>query len=443
MSVLEKIKSGLIWSLLARVFGAGSGFLVTALMARILSIEALGIYYLVLNLIRFGSHFVKVGMEISLQKSLGVASTDKNWGTVALHIGAMGSIMAGSAVALLVVMLVAWQPLVSNLLDMPVLLPMLFVVFLLVLFRSVEEVGSAFFRGVHEARIGVFLIDGPRQAVMLILLAFIYWQQVQLSAEQAVHTYFLSSLAAVAFIIFLGARWCRKHEIFTHWPTFAQIKLQGKKDFSLSSPMMLQGIAALINSTFDIWVLGIFSTKEDVAVYGTVVRLVSLIMLVMSVGTMVIPPLMAALYEKKDRIGIERLLQTMTTYSALIIVPMVLLFLAFGKPLLTLMFGEQFESGYSVLCILSIGYGFMALTGCPGWLLQMAGQHRNLMRTSLTVGVLNMMANIFAAQHWGAMGVAVVSASAIMLQELLNIYFAYKKLAIRTWFNPFRRIETV
>ena len=439
--MMEKFKSSILWSFVARGFGAGSGFLITALMTRLLSVETLGTYYLALNIIRFGSHFVKVGMEISLQKLLGVSVTEKNWKLVAAHIASMGTIMTAASAVLLIVMWLGWDVLVTNVLHIPILVPILVTVFFLVVFRAIEELGSAFFRGVHEARIGVFLLDGPRQLVMLILLVIVYFQSKNLSVEQAISTYFISSLSAVLFIIFLLFLWCRKYKIHTYRPTPTDVIKQSKADFSLSSPMMVQGIAALITSTLDIWILGIFSSKEDVAIYGTVVRLTSLIMLIMSISSMVMPPLLASLYEKRDYSGIEKLLLTVTKGSATIIIPLLFLFIFFGQPLLGYMFGPQFKAGHWILIVLSIAYGYNALTGSPGWLLQMTGHQRHIMRTSVGTSLLNMLGNIIVAPRWGAVGVACVTAFSMILQDSMNMHYAYKKLKIRTWFNPFRKIS--
>jgi len=440
MSAPGRFISSIAWSLLARVFGTGSGFLITAIMARLLSVEMLGVYYLLLNLLRFGSHFVKVGMEISLQKSLGVAVTNKDWVQIIAHILAMGLIVTCSSVLLFAVMWAGWRPLVTHLISTPILAPMIGIVFVLIVFRSIEELGSALFRGVHEARIGVFLLDGPRQLIMLILLASIYLQTKQLSIHEAISSYLTSSAFSVIIIIALIIYWCRRRVSFDRWPSFFTIKKQAKADFSLSTPMMVQGIAALITSTLDIWVLGIFTSKEEVAIYGTVVRLTSLILLIMSISSMVIPPLLAALYEKRDRAGIERLLLTVTTGSAVIIIPLIFSFIFFGRQLLGVMFGPQFEAGYGILIVLSVAYGYNALTGSPGWLLQMAGHQRHIMRTSVGTSLLNMIGNIIVAPRWGALGVACVTASSMILQDSMNMHYAYTKLEIRTWFNPFRTI---
>lgn len=441
MNMPNKLKSSIIWSLLARGFGAGSGFLITALMARLLSVEALGVYYLALNIIRFGSHFAKAGMEISLQKLLGVAAAQKNPAGITLHLACTGIILAATSTLLLMAMLILWKPLTS-VLEAPALSSILGILFLLIVSRSIEELASAFFRGVHEARIGVFLLDGPRQLAMLILLCAIWFSADHLSPIQAINVYLISSSVTIAGIFLLLGFWCSRNSVDIRRLSLVDILPQAKKDLLLSLPMMAQGIAVLINSTFDIWALSIFSSKEDVAVYGTIVRLVTLITLIMSVSNMVIPPLIAAMYERSDRAGIERLLKKTTNGTALIIIPLILAFIFWGGPLLRIVFGPQFEGGAPILLALSIAYGYIGLTGSPGWLLQMAGEHRHLMQTSIATGMLNMAANVIAAMHWGALGVAVATSFCIILQDSLNMYFAYRKLGVRTWFNPLRRIES-
>jgi len=435
INYLDKLKKGSLWSLIARIFGSGTGFIVTILLARVLTLEMLGVFYLIQAIIRFSGLFVKVGLDFSIQKINGIYSGNKDWSSVRLCTKSMFSILSVSSLFIIILLASIWDWLASDILKSPLLLSLMFLVLISIPLRSMEEIGSAFFRSVQEPKIGVFLFDIPRQTLFMVCLFSIFFFYESSSIALVVGAYVVSSSVAVLIVFTLLFFWFRKKKIISN--TEVNTDLGVKSLVFLSAPMMIQGSAAIIMSTADIWILSIYSTQDDIGIYGTVVRLTTLIVLILGVVNMVLPSMLASIYKSKDMQAIEKLLRMSATWGGLIAIPLLLVFVIAGEDILGLVFGDNFRSGYVVLSVLAISHAFNALSGSPGILLQMTGHHKVLMKITLFWAVFNLGLNILLVNIWGMLGVAVATAISIVCQNLTMMILAMRLHGIKTWmYNP-------
>lgn len=431
VNYLEKLKHGSIWSLIARIFGSGFGFIVTILLARVLTLEMLGIFYLIQAIIRFSGLFIKMGLEFSIQKINGIYSSASDWDAVRRCTKSMIGIFCISTLLFLFFLSSIWKWLAIDILNAPVLLSLTLLVFLAIPLRAVEELSSSFFRSVHVPRIGVFLMDVPRQTVFMFFLIILYFYFPGAELDTVLKDYVISSFFAVILSALLIIMWFKdkNYKDSSHDHHEARIGALIK----LSLPMMLQGGAAIIMSTADIWVLSIFSTQENVAVYGSVVRLTTLIVLVLGVVNMVLPSMLATLYKQGDLSQAEKLMRTSASWSAFIAIPLLLIFILFGEAVLDVVFGVAFIGGYHILIVLATAHTINALSGSPGMWLQMTGYHSVLMKLTIFWSIFNLLANIVLVNKYGVLGVAVVTGVSVVFQNITMIVFVKKIHNIKTW----------
>lgn len=429
--LLDRLKSGSLWSLLARVSGSLSALAVSMMLARLLPVEGLGAYFLFLQIITFAALLAKMGMSASLQKVLGIAAEREDWRTVRVYMR-IAALMLGSVSALLTLALYpSWGWFTTSFLNAPALTGFAVLILLAIPLRAIEELGTTFFCGVHEPNIGVFLVDVPRQtALMLAFGLLLLLLPGKISIDVALWCYFAASAVSVLLTFILAARWLRRRPVAVASPV---VEVSSAGFLALSFPMLMHGGASLLMTSSDIWILGIFSTPQDVAVYGAVVRLAMLMAFALNIVNMVIPPMLAVLHDKGDREGLELLLRTTAGWSVYVVAPVLLLFLLWGGDILALVFGEPFRAGAFILGVLAVAHSFNALSGSPGMLLQMSGYHHLLMRLAIFWAVLGVVANIAAVLPWGMEGVAVATGLSIIGMKISMVYYARKLLQVNTW----------
>lgn len=428
--LFEQLKKGSLWALLSRIVGSASAFVVSMQLARVLAVDTLGAYFLFLQMLTLMSLLVKMGMDSSLQKVLGIAAANNDWGAVRAYLRIVALTMALATMLMAFLLYPSWSWLTQSMLNAPALAGVGVLVLLAVPLRAMEELGSTFFRSVNEARIGVFLLDVPRQVVLIVLFGLLLLLVGKVSIETALFSYLGASALSVAIGGLLLVAWLYRHGVGGSGPSART----GAVDFwKLSFPMLLHGGAAVLLSTGDMWVLGVYTTTHDVAIYGAVVRLTMLVVLGLNIVNMVIPPMLATLYAQGDTDGLEQLLRKSASWSVYIVAPVLVLFLGWGSGVIALAFGDVFRGGAFVLGVLAVAHSVNALCGSPGMLLQMTGHHYLLMRLTIVWALINLTLAIAAVKPFGMNGVGIVTGLSIIGQNLCMVHFAKSRLGVRTW----------
>jgi O-antigen/teichoic acid export membrane protein len=105
---------------------------------------------------------------------------------------------------------------------------------------------------------------------------------------------------------------------------------------------------------------------------------------------------------------------------------------------LSLFFGDQFRDGHLWLVILAFGYSSVVALGSPGWILQMIGSERLLLKLTAIASLFNVLLSLLLIKILGVTGVAISSAVTFLLLNLVASFSIYKKINVKTWagFNP-------
>jgi O-antigen/teichoic acid export membrane protein len=185
--------------------------------------------------------------------------------------------------------------------------------------------------------------------------------------------------------------------------------------------------------------LGIWADNVDVGQYAVAWRTAMLIGFVLLAVATIAQPKFAALYARGE---MESLATTAHRATLLMIVcsaPVSLVFLVAPGPVMNV-FGSDFSNGATTLQILSVGQFINVAMGSFGMLLVMSGREREY-RNALMISTLVVLAlNVVLIPEYGAIGAAIATTSALVVQNILFGYFVRTKLGI-VMFSPRSRAE--
>jgi len=206
-----------------------------------------------------------------------------------------------------------------------------------------------------------------------------------------------------------------------------------KKILDLAFTMVFTGgLSIILFTQADLWIVGMFRSTEDVGIYGVTAKLVMLIILPLTTFSTIIPPLMASLYTSGDLTGLRKLVSESSRWILSISMPIILILILEGELILKLVFGDKFVVGYSALLILAVGQLINVSTGLVGYLLQMTGGHRAIMKINISWGVLNVILNIILVRHYGIVGAALSTAFCLAMANITAVIVTYKLLSVMT-----------
>ena len=441
MPVLKKVVSLKIAALISMVMRASAGLLdilMGAAMARILTLQDLGVFFLFQQFIRLWGLASSFGLPTALLKVVGISSSADDWEAVRSTLKQSFWLFLLSNMGMVILYAASWPFFADTLFGESLSLVAAALIFGIVFMRAIELSGSAFFRGVRLYGLGTFLMSVPRQVGVVAVAGGYWWLGKQTNIETVLLSYFGVSVVLGIVIVLLIVRFMRGRS--------GGDGSTGEKSLralaSLNFPLMLQAVMAELALRIDLWVLGFFASKTDVAIYGAAQRLTLLLLFIMTSINLVIPPALATAYKQGNITNLQWLARATATAGALFALPFTLILVFFPKTIMGTVYGPIFEAGAVVLIILAIGRFSGAASGNRIQLLQMTGHHSLITKNSIVFMFVSLALCLSLVKEFGAEGVAAGSAISMIARNLVLSYYCRKLVGVST-FPSFRPADLV
>ncbi|RJR19632.1 MAG: flippase [Nitrospiraceae bacterium] len=205
-----------------------------------------------------------------------------------------------------------------------------------------------------------------------------------------------------------------------------------KKIMEVAYTIIFTGMSVLLYTQADVWILGMFKPTEIVGIYGIATKLVLLVYFPMMAFAAVIPSLISSIHASGDLTELKKVVSESTRWIMSMAMPIILILLIEGKYILKYFYGPEFEAGYTVLVILTLGQMIKAGAGLIGVILQMTGEHKVYMKVNIVLGILNIILNILLVPRYGMTGAAAATSFCLVMVDLICIYIIHKRLSILT-----------
>ena len=431
-SVRRRLLTGSAWVLGARVLGLGLGIVMNGLLARLLDPAGFGAFLLTSTMVVIGSTVAKVGMDRTVVRfaAESLATGDLGRARHSIRMAVAWAAMASAAVAAILALGVGqWffgtvlgQPLVATV--VPIASGWLFA-------TAMQSVFAESFRGLsrfgHAAVFHTFATDLATVAVL---------GAVFVGARTASLEAVVGLMAAVAAVVLALTGVILARTVRTlHGPG----RLERSELFRVARPLLVTNLGIyLLGHGVDLWILGAFQSAEEVSLYGAAAKLVVFVATPMIIFSGVIPPLVAELHAQGRTRRLER---TLRVGATIVGVPalLVLVVCVLAAPLvLEIVYGPFYRQAAPILLVMSLSRVIAVWTGSCGIALMMTGHQGDMMRTTVLSAVVSIGGGLLLAGRFGAMGVAVATSTAQVLQNLSQLVLARRRLGIWTYvsFSP-------
>lgn len=189
------------------------------------------------------------------------------------------------------------------------------------------------------------------------------------------------------------------------------------------------GVLGFLAGQADRLVLGYYLPAKQVGVYSVAASAGGMCAIFLQALNSIFAPTIALLHEQSEHALLLRLYQTLTKWILAVTLPVVLTFLFFPRSIMGL-FGSDFQSGWLVLCVITVGQIVNCGTGSVGYLLQMSGNQNRVVRVTLIMAVLMTVANIALIPRWGVAGAAAISAVGTILGNSTYLVMVRRSLRL-------------
>ena len=191
-------------------------------------------------------------------------------------------------------------------------------------------------------------------------------------------------------------------------------------------------ISTLLNMLLqsDILFVSYFLGNTKAGIYGAAVKISTLVAIGLSVTDYVFMPKIAALWEKRQVMKLQKLVREGSRQILLITVPIAVVLFASGKWLLWF-FGDAFSNAYLPLVILIVGQLVNAATGMVGGMLTMTGNQKMFLIFILSLSLLRFCWIYFYTDTGpGILGASIASSVGLILLNVIGFRYVKRKMKI-------------
>jgi O-antigen/teichoic acid export membrane protein len=422
---MREVAKGTVLAFFFKVLGAGLSFIFNIGIARLFGAEGSGIYFMALSITSICSVVGRVGLDNTLLKFIAAFATHTDWGQVrAVYALSMKvSIAVSSAITTLVFLLAPW--IAEYVFGKPELAEPLRWMSLSIMPFAILNLQAESMKGLKRIKDAMY-IQGI--ALPLVTLISIYPISKYSDITGLSIAYSICTMIVALFGALLWRRATAHH-------TSVGVSFQLSELWASAKPLF---ITSVMNRGLMPWapilLLGIWVGNEQVGIFSAATRVSLLISFMLLTINNVVAPKFAELYAKRDMVALG---QTARRSSALLtaLVSPLFIFLFIARDYVMTAFGTEFAQGGDLLAILLIGQFINIYCGSVGFLLMMSGNERTYRDITITAALFQLTLIILLTPQYGAIGVAVATASSIILMNLTSVYATKKKLGIMILFG--------
>jgi O-antigen/teichoic acid export membrane protein len=399
------------------------GFLNQIVLARILGAAGVGEVLLALSLVKISTQIAKFGMEETMMRFIPVYiehnDNERLKGSINF---ALKFCFAISIIFFFLILLLA-KIISINVFHSATLHKLLLFVAVAIPAAVIRDVIGGILKGYKDAYRA--LVPESIISPLLRLVIFLLLSLHDITPLYAIFAFVSGELLAMLLSIrFLLQKMIKMKSV--------KGRCENKKILEVAYSIIFASVSLFLYTQTDIWILGIFKTKEVVGIYGVAAKLVLLIYFPMFAFASIIPPMMSSTYTSGNYKELERITRESSRWILSIAMPIILILFLEGELVLRYFYGQEFVAGYLVLIILMTVHLINTSTGLVGIFLQMTGQHKLYMKINIFFGILNVILNIILVPPFGMEGAAVATALCLSLLEIVCTLIIYKKFSVLT-----------
>ena len=185
--------------------------------------------------------------------------------------------------------------------------------------------------------------------------------------------------------------------------------------------------------------LGYYRGPREVGVYSVAATVVVYVPLVLSSINQIFAPTIADLHTRGQIALLSRLFQSLTKWAIGLTLPLATVVIIFSRPLMRI-FGHDFEAGWPILIIGTVGQLVNCGVGSVGYILLMSGHERRLIRVQIAMAALMVVSSVVLVPIFGVVGAATAAALTNLGTNLWNLLQVRKALGISPYNRGYLRL---
>ncbi len=393
------------------LFGQMARFAYNLVVARLLGVDALGVYALAIAVIQISEVLAITGLDSGLLRFVSVHSQDP-----LRQRGAIGSALKTAlALSLFVAfLLLSFSGHIASLLNGSRLLQLTLCCYAAAIPFNVATVlfGHAM-QGFQQLKPKIIATQ-ILSPLLLLLLTLLF----RYCAGQDAALFFPFVLAGTGAFFWIRPRLAA---ITGTLPSDILHARTDKAMMAYALPFMAVSLLSMMSHWLDVMMLGMLTDTATVGLYHPAARTAGLIRSVLLAFTGIAAPMIADLHAKSQNAEIGRIYKMVTRWIVAVVMPPAILFMVLPEPVLSV-FGDRFaEGGATALLLLTVASFLQATFGLSATVLAMTGYARLSLFNALGALGLQVVLNLLLIPRMGLNGAALATLLLFLMLSVLRL----------------------
>ena len=405
------------------IFRLATGYLFKVYLARALGAELLGIYALGMTVIGFVGIFNGLGLPQSAVRFVALyRASGKMEQLRDFLLSASGMILVANLIFGFTVLLIGpW--LAVHFYRTPSLSPYLKLFAVIMILGAYTTFVGKVLQGYKDvARLALVTDFVGTPLTMLGAIALIAW-------GAGLWGYIFAQVlsATVVLAILVALVWNLTPATARHLRT--RVQRPKREVFTFAATVSGIGLLNFLISQSDKILIGHYLNARQLGIYAVSAAVVAYVPIALQSVNQIFSPTIADLHSRGERELLGRVYQSITRWMLGFTLPLALVIMIFAKPLMR-MFGSDFEAGWLVLVIGTLGQLVNCGVGSAGYLLLMSGNERRLIKVQVVATVVTVGLGLFLVPRWGIVGAALATCVATVLTNSWNLAQVHRVLGL-------------
>jgi len=421
MSVTDKIASGFRAQLSSQVIAAIVGATITVVLARLLTPNEYGIFFLAISIFSI----FKVATRLGIARSTGryIAEYKETKPEQIQHIVKTGLLVNFVTIGIAVVVLFFTHNQIAGVLGEPSLAPLLLLGTVYLTFSTLAIFLSKIWQGFEKVALASAIEICSQLGRLLFAVGLV---AIGYGAVGALSGYIVANLVAVS----IGSVILYKNLFYLQDTAAAVESGLRRRIVEYSIPITVTNTANRIEKEVDTVLIGFFLTPVAVSHYVIGKHVVKFIETPMSALGFTLSPTFGA-QKADDNIGqASRIYETALSYILLLYIPAGAGIIVVAEPFITLFFGAEYAGAIPVLQIFGIFVVLKAITKLSGDTLDFLGRARARAIVKTVTSILNVILNVILIPTMGVIGAATATVITFGIYTAVTLVIIFQEFTL-------------
>ena len=232
-----------------------------------------------------------------------------------------------------------------------------------------------------------------------------------------------SILTMTSYVLLLISYYLNKHGVNSERPKY------------INRNFIFGQWAGVLFIYIDIILIEIFLLPVDIAFYGVVIQIVSILAFILGGVNMSIVAELSEYYNNKSLKETQKRITYYARFMTFFALIFTVMLVIFGEQILGI-YGAEYKSQYLLLLVLTSAQLINVISGSNGWILDISGNEKTTLKAFYISIFLKIILGIFLIKFYGALGMAFAALVAIAFWNIYLVKFCINKIKLNpTIFN--------